>query len=219
MLDQIELKDKIIINALKNINFDGWSKNSILTGFNSQYKDEEMYSELFPNGIIDTIIHFADMADRQMVKKYLEEDFKNQRIPEKIKKLLMARFEFLNPYKEAVRRSVAILALPSNSKIAIKSLYNTTDKIWSAVGDQSTDISFYTKRASLAGVYSSTLMSWLGSTDPELQKVDEFIDRRLNNINVIGKITKPFKENLNFTFDKLNKFRHSGQKTETYMIS
>ena len=206
MLDQIELKDDIIINALKNINFDGWSKKSILTGFNSQNKDEEMYNELFPNGIIDAIIHFADIADRQMLQGHLREDFKDQRIPEKIKNLLMSRFEFLNPYKEAVRRSVAILALPNNSKIAIKSLYNTTDKIWSAVGDQSTDISFYTKRASLAGVYSSTLMSWLGSTDPELQKVDEFIDRRLNNINVIGKITKPFKENLNFTFDQLNKF-------------
>ena len=206
MLDQIELKDEIIINALKNINFDGWSKKSVSSGFNVQNKNEELYNDLFPNGIIDAIIHFADIADRQMLQGHLREDFKDQRIPEKIKKLLMARFEFLNPYKEAVRRSVAILALPNNSKIAIKSLYNTTDKIWSAVGDQSTDISFYTKRASLAGVYSSTLMSWLGSTDPELQKVDEFIDRRLNNINVIGKITKPFKENLNFTFDQLNKF-------------
>ena len=206
MLDQIELKDEIIINALKNINFDGWSKNSILTGFNSQNKDEEMYNELFPNGIIDAIIHFADIADRQMVKKYLKKDFKDQRTHEKIKNLLMSRFEFLNPYKEAVRRTVAILSLPNNSKIAIKSLYNTTDKIWEAAGDQSTDISFYTKRASLAGVYSSTLMSWLGSTDPDLKKVDEFIDRRLANINFIGKITKPFKENLNFTFDQLNKF-------------
>ena len=206
MLDQIKLKDEIIINALKNINFDGWSKKSVSTGFNVQNKNEELYNELFPNGIIDAIIHFADIADRQMLQGHLREDFKDQRIPEKIKNLLMSRFEFLNPYKEAVRRSVAILALPSNSKIAIKSLYNTTDKIWSAVGDQSTDISFYTKRASLAGVYSSTLMSWLGSTDPDLQKVDEFIDRRLANINFIGKITKPFKENLNFTFDQLNKF-------------
>ena len=41
-------------------------------------------------------------------------------------------------------------------------------------------------------------MYWLGSTDPDLQKVDEFIDRRLDNINFIGKITKPFKENFNF---------------------
>ena len=165
-----------------------------------------MYNELFPNGIIDAIIHFADIADRQMIKEHLKEDFKDQRIPEKIKNLLMSRFEFLNPYKEAVRRSVAILALPNNSKIAIKSLYNTTDKIWGAAGDQSTDISFYTKRASLAGVYSSTFMYWLGSTDPDLQKVDEFIDRRLANINFIGKMTKPFKDNLNFTFDQLNKF-------------
>ena len=211
MLNQIELKDEIIINALKNINFDGWSKKSILTGFNltgfnSQNKDEEMYNELFPNGIIDAIIHFADIADRQMLQGHLREDFKDQRIPEKIKNLLMSRFEFLNPYKEAVRRSVAILALPNNSKIAIKSLYNTTDKIWAVAGDQSTDISFYTKRASLAGVYSSTFMYWLGSTDPDLKKVDEFIDRRLANINFIGKITKPFKEKLNFTFDQLNKF-------------
>ena len=205
MLDQIKLKDEIIINALKNINFDGWSKNSILTGFSSR-NNEVMYGELFPNGITDTIIHFADIADRQMLQGHLREDFKDQRIPEKIKNLLMSRFEFLNPYKEAVRRSVAILALPNNSKIAIKSLYNTTDKIWEAAGDQSTDISFYTKRASLAGVYSSTFMYWLGSTDPDLQKVNEFIDRRLANINFIGKIIKPFKENLNFTFDQLNKF-------------
>ena len=206
MLDKIKLKDEIIINALKNINFDGWSKKSILTGFNSQNKDEEMYNELFPKGIIDAIIHFADIADRHMLQEHLKEDFKDQRIPKKIKNLLMSRFEFLNPYKEAVRRSVAILALPNNSKIAIKSLYNTTDKIWAVAGDQSTDISFYTKRASLAGVYSSTFMYWLGSTDPDLKKVDEFIDRRLANINFIGKITKPFKENLNFTFDQLNKF-------------
>ena len=206
MLDQIEIKDEIIINALKNINFDGWSKKSLLTGFNSQNNGEEMYDKLFPNGIIDTVIHFADIADRKMLKNNFEEDFKDQRIPKKIKSLLMSRFKFLNPYKEAVRRSVAILALPNNSKFALKSLYNTTDKIWGATGDQSTDISFYTKRASLAGVYSSTLMFWLGSTDPDLKKVDEFIDRRLANINFIGKITKPFKKNLNFTFDQFNKF-------------
>ena len=206
MLDQLKLKDEIIINALKNINFDGWSKKSILTGFNSEIHDEEMYNKLFPKGVITAITHFADLADRQMVKKYSEEDLKDQKIPEKIKSLLMLRFEFLNPYKEAVRRSVAILALPSNSKFALKSLYNTTDKIWGAAGDQSTDISFYTKRASLGGVYSSTFMFWLGSTDADLKKVDEFIDRRLSNINFIGKITRPFKKNLNFTFDQLNKF-------------
>ena len=206
MLDQIELKDEIIINALKNINFDGWSKKSILTGFKSQNNIEEMYNKLFPNGVIDSIIHFGDLADRLMIKKYLEGDIKEQRIPEKIKSLLISRFEILNPYKEAVRRSVAILALPNNSKVALKSLYNTTDKIWGAAGDRSTDLSFYTKRASLAGIYTSTFMFWLGSIDPNLKKVDEFIDRRLANINFIGKITKPFKENINFTFDQLNKF-------------
>ena len=40
MSDQIDLKDKIIDAALKNINFDGWSKDSILTGFKTHNIDE-----------------------------------------------------------------------------------------------------------------------------------------------------------------------------------
>ena len=52
--------------------------------------------------------------------------------------------------KEAVRKSIAFLAVPKNSKFALKALYKTTDEIWRTVGDRSTDISFYTKRGILA---------------------------------------------------------------------
>jgi len=33
MLEGIPIKDKIIISALKNINVDGWTKESIISGF------------------------------------------------------------------------------------------------------------------------------------------------------------------------------------------
>ena len=172
MSDDLEIKDKIINDALKNINFDGWTKETILTGFVSNKINVDDYDILFPNGIIDTIIHFADLSDRLMIKEYKETDYSDLRTPDKIKQLLLCRFRVLNPNKEAVRKSIACLALPKNSNFALKALYKTTDEIWRTVGDRSTDISFYTKRGILAGVYSTTKMSWLGSLDPDLSKVE-----------------------------------------------
>ena len=206
MSDDLEIKDKIINDALKNINFDGWTKATILTGFVSRKINVDDYDILFPNGIIDTIIHFADLSDRLMIKEFKETDYSDLRTPDKIKQLLLCRFRVLNPNKEAVRKSIAFLALPKNSKFALKALYKTTDEIWRTVGDRSTDISFYTKRGILAGVYSTTKMSWLGSLDPDLSKVEEFIERRLKNVKILGSITKPIKENLNKPFNILNNF-------------
>ena len=206
MSDQIDLKDKIIDAALKNINFDGWSKDSILTGFKAHSIDEKSYDDLFPRGIIDVVLHFGDFTDRQMINLYEKNDNKDLRMPEKIKSLLLVRFEILKPYKEAVRRSIGILALPNNSKLALKAMYNSTDEIWKAAGDRATDFSFYTKRATLAGIYSSSLMYWLGLSDPDLKNVEQFIDRRLDNVNMIGRFTKPIKDTFKFSFDPLSKF-------------
>ena len=191
MSEDIRIKDKIIASALKNINFDGWSEKSILSGFEECNVDKSKYIDFFPNGILDAILHFASYTDRLMLEKYKKTKLDLDRVPEKIKFLLIARFEILNPNKEAVRKSLVIASLPQNAKFAIKSLYETTDVIWRTLGDKATDFSFYTKRGTLAGVYSSTLMSWLGSYDPNLKKLEEFLDRRLDNVKLIGQLSKP----------------------------
>ena len=84
MSDNLEIKDKIINDALKNINFDGWTKETILTGFVSNKINVDDYEILFPNGIIDTIIHFADLSDRLMIKEFKKTDYSDLRTPDKI---------------------------------------------------------------------------------------------------------------------------------------
>ena len=209
MSEDIRIKDKIIASALKNINFDGWSEKSILSGFQECNVDKSKYIDLFPNGKLDAILHFASYTDRLMLEKYHKTKLDLERVPEKIKFLLLARFEILNPNKEALRKSLVIVSLPQNAKFAIKSLYETTDAIWRNVGDKVTDFSFYTKRGTLAAVYSSTLMSWLGSNDPDLKKLEEFLDRRLDNVKLIGQLSKPLKEKISFAFDQFGKFSFS----------
>ena len=62
--------------------------------------------------------------------------------------------------------ALALLSLPFNAGLALKLLYKTVDAMWYAAGDTSTDFNFYTKRATLAGVYSSTLLYWLNDRSP-----------------------------------------------------
>ncbi len=45
MSDDLEIKDKIINDALKNINFDGWTKETILTGFVSNKINVDYFSD------------------------------------------------------------------------------------------------------------------------------------------------------------------------------
>jgi ubiquinone biosynthesis protein COQ9 len=60
------------------------------------------------------------------------------------------------------------------------------------IGDKSTDFSFYTKRFSLAAVYSSTLLFWLNDTSSDQEETSFFLDRRLNDISKISNLKKPF---------------------------
>ena len=60
------------------------------------------------------------------------------------------------------------------------------------IGDKSTDFSFYTKRFSLAAVYSSTLLFWLNDTSSDQEETSFFLDRRLNDISKIPNLKKPF---------------------------
>ena len=92
-----------------------------------------------------------------MKESFKKSKFKNFRIPDKIESQIMFRLKAANKFKEAVRISLGIMALPKISKIALTILYKTCDLIWRDCGDKSTDFSFYTKRLILSGVYSSTL--------------------------------------------------------------
>ena len=79
-------------------------------------------------------------------------------------------------------------SLPFNAGLALKLLYRTVDAMWYAAGDTSTDFNFYTKRATLAGVYSSTLLYWLNDRSPGSEATWGFLDRRIDDVMKIEKL-------------------------------
>ena len=57
---------------------------------------------------------------------------------------------------------MAVKAFPSNAPSSLESLCLLVDDIWYSAGDRSTDMNWYSKRAVLAAIYSTTgrLASW-----------------------------------------------------------
>ena len=198
-LDDNQVKIKLVRAMLSHVPFDGWTWTAMEQGAvdinfkknKSENERLEIYNLFFNNGSIDFIKVFAEIIDSRVQENYNSLDPKPQRIPEKIKKLILMRLNLCLPYREAIRSSLCLTALPKNSKQSIKILYTTCNSIWRLAGDKSTDFSFYTKRLSLASVYASTLLFWLNDTSSEQEETEYFLERRLVDISMISKLKKP----------------------------
>jgi ubiquinone biosynthesis protein COQ9 len=140
---------------------------------------------LFPGGAVDLVTCFCDLADRQMEQAAAAMDMTEMRLPKRVRAVLALRFEQNRPNKEAVRRALAVLALRGQAAAAAACTARTVGAIWHAAGDTSADFSWYTKRAILASVYSSTLLFWLRDTSDEDAETLAFLDRRLASVGWI----------------------------------
>src|SRR3546814_7583549 len=97
------------------------------------------------------------------------------KIREKVAAGVRARLKAVAAHREAVRSGFAFFALPQNAAMGLACLYRTVDAIWYAAGDRATDYNFYTKRALLAGVYSSTLLFWLNRSEEHTSELQSLM--------------------------------------------
>jgi len=96
----------------------------------------------------------------------------------------------VSKYKEAVRSSISVTAIPVNARESLKIVYRTCNNIWRIAGDKSTDFSFYTRRISLAAIYTSTLLFWLNDNSDNNVETEFFLERRLKDISKISGLKK-----------------------------
>ena len=71
---------------------------------------------------------------------------------------------------------MSVLAMPVNAKLSATLLYETVDSMWRAAGQRDTNFSFYTKRGTLAAVYSATMLAWLADNSINLDKTVGFLE-------------------------------------------
>jgi len=94
-----------------------------------------------------------------------------------------------------VRRGATLFALPIHAADGARALWGTADQIWIALGDTSQDVNWYTKRATLSGVYGATVLFWLGDDSPGHQATWDFLDRRIDGVMAFEKVKAAVNKN------------------------
>jgi len=179
-------RDAAILGMLPNVPFDGWTKRALRAGVRDAGMPADEADLLFPLGTVDMIETFCDLADRQMEEAAAE--LPATKPSARVRAVIALRLEQNRPHKEAIRRALAVLALPQNARAAASCTARTVDAIWHAAGDRSADFSWYTKRAILAAVYSATVLYWLRDTSEDDAATLAFLDRRLAGVGRIGRL-------------------------------
>ena len=142
----------------------------------------------FPGGVRQCMEYFFAAADAALAKSYPEGSLDRQRVPERMEVLILSRLAYLLPHREAVRRSLTLMALPQNLPLGAKLLYEVVDTLWHAAGDSATDFNFYTKRGLLAGVYAATTLYWLDDRSAGNAATEAFLERRLAEVQAIPRL-------------------------------
>lgn len=183
-------RDAAIAAMLPHVPFDGWTVRALRMGLTDIGVPTDEAELLFPGGAADMIEAFCDWADRGMETEAATLDLAARRVPERVRAVIALRLTRNRPYKEAIRRAVALLALPSHARLAAACTARTVDAIWHAAGDRSADFSWYTKRAILTAVYGATLLYWLRDGSEDDAATLAFLDRRLSGVGRIGALRR-----------------------------
>ena len=180
-------KEKLLDAALMHVPFDGWSDMTFRAAVADSGVDETVARAICPRGAVDLAVAYHHRGDRLMLQALKAEDLKAMRFRDRIARALRLRLEVVED-KEAVRRGTTLFALPQYAPDGAKLIWGTCDQIWTALGDTSDDINWYTKRATLSGVYSATVLYWLGDTSDGHAATWDFLDRRIDNVMQIEKL-------------------------------
>lgn len=189
--DEASGADDAVLRALiEDVPFDGWTRTALRRALDRLGRDPGEGELLFPGGAPEMIDAWAALADRDMAAEAARAGLGSMRLPARVRSAILIRLAQNAPHREAIRRALAILALPRQAPRAVRITARTVDAIWHSAGDRSADFSWYTKRAILAGVYSATLLYWLRDTSEDTADTEAFLDRRLANVALIGKTRK-----------------------------
>jgi len=187
-MDLQQTRDAIVLATLPHVAFDGWVNRALAAGVVDAGLSPDVAVRAFPDGISEVIRHWSGLGDRQMLERLGDLDLDSMRVRDRVVAAVRARIEVNAPYREAVRRTLAYIALPMNTWIGARNVFATVNAMWYAAGDTSTDFNFYTKRALLAPVYTSTVLYWLAGESDDFADTWAFLERRVADVLQIPKL-------------------------------
>lgn len=189
-----QAKQAILQAALPHVPFDGWTDMTFRAAVADSGVADGLARALFPRGGLDLALAYHHGGDDAMTARLAVADLATLRYSDRVAFAVRSRLELVTD-KELVRRGTTLFTLPQNAAEGARAIWGTADAIWKSLGDTSTDFNWYTKRATLSGVYGSTVLFWLGDDSPSHAATWDFLDRRIGDVMQFEKLKSGLRDN------------------------
>ncbi|KQM32668.1 RpsU-divergently transcribed [Sphingomonas sp. Leaf10] len=177
-----ELRAALAPLVAANAAFDGWNDKAVAAAAQTFGADADVARLAYAGGAVDMIDAWFAEIDRRMIEALPADRLSAMKIRERITALIEARLAAVAGEREALRRALAILAMPQNVARAAKLGWRTVDLMWRLAGDSATDYNHYTKRAMLGAVYAATITVFLDDESGGHADTRAFLSRRIDGI-------------------------------------
>ncbi len=188
-----EFKARVLDAALGHVPFEGWSENTFQAAVSESGLAPALARSLFPRGGVDLALAYHRRGDDWMAAALASRKLSALRFRDRIALAVRLRLEASD--RELVRRGTTLFSLPMHAGDGARAIWQTADRIWTALGDGSQDLNWYTKRATLSAVYGATVLYWLGDESADSAATWEFLDRRIDQVMQVEKIKANMREN------------------------
>lgn len=197
-------REALVKAALPYFEEQGWTTSALQSCCTEKKIALSDFHELFPEGVDDIITFIHEDMTQKMLEALEKVDLDALKIKDRVTLAVMTRFKLMAPYRRAfyAGRNDIIQRV----SLATKTLFKICDAIWYAIGDDSTDFSYYTKRLSLATIYGATFTYWLSDNSKDFVNTAMFLERRLEDLSIIPKT----KNRIKSFFERIT--RHFMQK-------
>ena len=186
-------KTDVLQAALPHVAFDGWSEATLQAAITDSGVVPALARALYPRGGVDLAVAYHRAGDAAMRDALGARDLTVLRFRDRVALAIRLRLEAAD--KELVRRGSTLFALPQHALEGAGLIWSTADAIWTALGDTSRDINWYSKRTSLSAVYGATVLFWLGDTSDDHEATWAFLDRRIENVMQFEKLKAGVQKN------------------------
>ena len=176
------LRLRLALPVGENAVFDGWSEAAVNSAAGQLGIDPAQARLAFPKDAAHMVEAWIEGVDAAMAAHFGPERVATMKVRDRIRSMIWFRIEAMAPAREAVRKALAILAMPQNVPLALRIGWRSADLMWRLAGDTATDYNHYTKRLTLSGVYTTTLLAWLDDDSEGFADTGAFLDRRLADV-------------------------------------
>jgi len=178
--DEIKTKKMILEAALLHTPTLGWKKEALVAGVNDLGYPSAT-AGMFSRGPIE-LVEYAMMKWNSQLREDLvtSKDFANMSTVSRVHHGLKLRLSYEIPYLTTWSEAMTLGAIPPNVLTTTKQISDFCDEIWFRAGDRSSDLSWFTKRMALAGIFVNAEIFMLTDTSPQYEATWTLLEQRVH---------------------------------------